>query len=157
VKSGAVDRALYFAYGSNLLSSRLRERVASARALCAARIDGHRLSFGKLGRDGSGKATLVPEAHAYVWGAVYRIDPSHWCLLDRFEPGYERVGVEVTTAAHQCLSVATYVAPETAPEPVALASYKSLVIAGAREHALPDDHIDFLIGLPARGDPDPLR
>jgi len=150
VSSGATERALYFAYGSNLSRSRLRDRVDSARPFCIARLEGHRISFGKLGRDGSGKATLVSEIGAWVWGAVYTIDPAHWESLDRFEPGYERISVDVTTDSERRLTVVTYLAPETAPDPTATPDYKEVIVAGAREHALPDAYIESLIRLPER-------
>jgi gamma-glutamylcyclotransferase (GGCT)/AIG2-like uncharacterized protein YtfP len=147
VSAGAIDRALYFAYGSNLLSSRLRERIPSADVFRTARLDDHRLSFGKLGRDGSGKATLVAELGAHVWGVVYAIDRAHWRLLDRFEPGYARTTVDVTAVSRERLSAATYVAPVAKPHPVASADYVGLVVAGAREHALPGYYIDGLARL----------
>jgi gamma-glutamylcyclotransferase (GGCT)/AIG2-like uncharacterized protein YtfP len=150
VNAGAIDRALYFAYGSNLLFARLRERVASARVVGAACLEDHRLSFGKLGRDGSGKATLVAEVGSQVWGAVYDIHSTHWERLDAFEPGYARVAVEVTMPDRRRLSVATYLAPEATPPPMASADYVALVIAGAREHALPSAYIDDVVRLAER-------
>lgn len=153
MRSGAISRALYFAYGSNLSPWHLRNRVPSARSFCIARLENHRVSFGKLGRDGSGKATLVAETDAHVWGAVYTMDPAHWELLDRFEPGYDRIEIDVTTDLERGLTVTTYLAPETAAVPAANPEYKHLVIAGAREHSLPSAYIDSLIRLPERSDP----
>lgn len=152
MKSDATGRALYFAYGSNLLSERLRSRVASARALCAAWVDGHRLTCGKLGRDGTGKATLVEDESARVWGAVYSIAATDWAVLDRFEPGYVRVALAVTTVRRESLLTTTYLAPVTAAAPVPLASYKQLIVNGAREHGLPADYIETLRRLPERLD-----
>jgi len=157
VSAGADSRAtaLYFAYGSNLVSARMRERVASARFHCVARLDGHRVSFGKLGRDGSGKATLVEEDGACAWGAVYALDPADWKALDRFEPGYLRIAVTLASEVRGRLVATTYRAPETAPDPAAFAWYKQTVIAGALEHGLPAAYVDRLRGLPER--PDPLK
>ena len=50
-------QALYFAYGSNLFSARMRERVPSAQARGPARLAGHRLTVDKPGRDGTAKAS----------------------------------------------------------------------------------------------------
>ena len=141
---------LYFAYGSNLLSQRLSARVASARAVGTAWVDGQRLSLGKRGRDGSGKATLVATPGARVWGALYSIDPAHWERLDGFEPGYARVALEVTSERRGRLLAATYIAPETASEAVAFAWYKRLIVEGAREHGLPAAYVDALLQLPER-------
>jgi gamma-glutamylcyclotransferase len=45
----------YFAYGSNMSLSRLRERVPSAEAVGCFSLNGHDLRFHKLSKDGSGK------------------------------------------------------------------------------------------------------
>ena len=144
---------LYFAYGSNLLSQRMSERVPSARPAGTAWLDDHLLSFGKRGRDGSGKATLVVEPGSRVWGALYCIDPEHWERLDGFEPGYARVAKDVVSERHGRLSATTYIAPETANEPIAFAWYKRLIVDGAREHGLPAAYVSELERLPARSAP----
>jgi gamma-glutamylcyclotransferase (GGCT)/AIG2-like uncharacterized protein YtfP len=154
VKASAVgDPSLYFAYGSNLRSSRMSERVPSARMHCVARADGMRLSLGKHGRDGSGKATLVAAATARVWGVVYAIDPGDWKRLDRFELGYARVSLLLTSEHEQPIAAISYIAPETAPDPTAFEWYKRLIIEGAREHGLPPNYMSELERLPARSAP----
>jgi hypothetical protein len=50
---------LFFAYGSNMLTERLRERCPDARPLGTAIARGYLLSFSKRSKDGSAKATLV--------------------------------------------------------------------------------------------------
>jgi gamma-glutamylcyclotransferase (GGCT)/AIG2-like uncharacterized protein YtfP len=151
-----MEPALYFAYGSNLLSKQMSARVASARAVGTAWVDGHRLFFGKRGRDGSGKATLVTDVSSRVWGALYAIDPAHWERLDGFEPGYARVELIVTTARGERVNAASYVAREMASDPVAFAWYKRLIVDGAREHDLPAPYIESLLKLPERIDPQRL-
>jgi len=150
-----IEPPLYFAYGSNLLSRRMRERVSSARAVGTAWVDGHRLSLGKAGRDGSGKATLVADPDARVWGVLYAIDPAHWKRLDDFEPGYKRVALVVTTRGRERVLASTYVAPPTARDPVAFAWYKRFIVEGAREHDLPAPYVEALLELPERPDPTP--
>ena len=146
----------YFAYGSNLSSARMRKRVPSARAVCAATLDDHQLTLGKPGRDGSGKATLVRVPGALCWGVVYAIDTDEWDLLDACEPGYGRTSRIVTTVARERLAVETYLAPATAPDPVATPLYKSFIVDGAREHGLPADYVGSLERLPVRREPDGL-
>lgn len=46
---------LYFAYGSNMSSARLRARVPSCRPIGIAFLPGHELRFHKRSKDGSGK------------------------------------------------------------------------------------------------------
>ena len=152
----AGDRSLYFAYGSNLSTGRMGERVPSARIVAAARVDGRRLSLGKQGRDGSGKATLVDAPGAFVWGVVYAIDPRDWRRLDRFERGYARISLLVTWEREQRVAATSYVAPETAPDPTPFGWYKRLIVDGAREHGLPAAYVAELERLPERDDPGPI-
>lgn len=144
--------ALYFAYGSNLSSTRMRERVASARVVGPGRIADYRLALDKRGSDGSGKANLVAEPGAGVWGVVYAIDAQDWTHLDAHEPGYDRIGVEVRTPLRH-LSAWTYRARIRTDDPVAFDWYKRLIVEGAREHGLPPEWLEALVALPERPDP----
>jgi gamma-glutamylcyclotransferase len=140
---------LYFAYGSNLSSARMRERVVSARVLGTARIADYRLALDKRGADGSGKANLARAPGVSVWGVVYSIDVEHWARLDACEPGYRRVEVEVWTP-ERSLVAQTYLARILTDDPVAFDWYKRLILDGAREHRLPDEWIETLAALPER-------
>jgi hypothetical protein len=142
-------QSLYFAYGSNLCSARLRSRVASARALGPARLPDRRLSMDKRGRDGSGKANLVPELGCEVWGVVYALGAEGWPTLDACEAGYTRVAVEVLTAL-ESLRVQTYLAERLTLDPVPFNWYKRLIVEGAREHGLPAEWVRLLESLPER-------
>jgi hypothetical protein len=64
---------LYFAYGSNMRSARLRERVPSARYFATGKIQGYKLAFHKRSKqDGSGKADALLRAMTpMVCGAFY--------------------------------------------------------------------------------------
>lgn len=128
------------------------ERVPSARFVAVARADDRRLSLGKLGRDGSGKATLIDAPGAFAWGVVYAIDPRDWRRLDRFERGYARISLLVTWEPGQVVAATTYVAPETAPDPTPFGWYKRLIVDGAREHGLPAEYVAELAKLPERDD-----
>jgi gamma-glutamylcyclotransferase len=146
-----VVSALYFAYGSNLSPARMRERIAAAEPLGAARLAGFCLRLDKRGADGSGKANLCADPEREVWGALYRFDASEWPRLDAFEPGYERIEVEVV-----CLGSAraahTYLSRRLTPDPVPFAWYKRLLVEGARAHGLPEEWVRTLEALPERTD-----
>ena len=143
---------LYFAYGSNLKEGRMRQRVPSARTETVAFLDHHRLVCNKRGRDGSAKANLARDAGHRVWGVLYRIEPGHLTLLDRFETGYERVEVEVCTAAGDAHRASTYRSDRVTREPIPFAWYRELILEGAREHGLPAEYLKLLEALPARSD-----
>lgn len=156
---------LYFAYGSNLLTRRLRERAPSAQVVAVAALHGHVLRWHKLARDGSGKCDVVPApagltaAQATVWGVVYRLDPRDKPALDAAEDlgvGYaqQQVWVQAEGAALQaCL----YQALLTDPAALPFAWYRDLVVAGALEHGLPPDYVAGLTAAPTQPDPDLAR
>lgn len=143
--------ALYFAYGSNLSLARMRERIAGAEPLGAARLVGFCLRLDKRGADGSGKANLGDDASQSVWGALYRIDANEWPRLDAFEPDYERFEVEVEWRGG-ARRAQTYRSHRLTPDAVPFAWYKRLLVEGARAHALPEAWIRRLERLPERSD-----
>jgi len=127
----------------------MRERIAGAEALGAARLDGFCLCLDKCGRDGSGKANLREDAAEIVWGALYRFDACEWPRLDAFEPGYERIAVSVAFGG-AAMDAHTYRSHRLTQDPVPFVWYKRLLVEGARAHALPDDWIRHLEALPER-------
>ena len=145
-------QGLYFAYGSNLRVTRMCGRVPSARPLGVASLRGYRLTVDKHGRDGSGKANLRAEDGATVWGALYELDATHWKFLDACEPGYSRLTVQAELRRTAPVEAQTYRSGLLTDEPVPFASYKQLLVDGAREHGLPDEWIRFLLALPEKPD-----
>ena len=146
----------YFAYGSNMSSARLAARVPSARSQVIACLRDWRLAFDKPGRDGTGKANLVSAAGRVVWGVAYTLDPAEWEVLDRFEPGYRRVGVRCERPDGTPLDAVTYVfgardgggRRDLAPSD----EYLGYVIAGAQEHGLPAAYLESILdALRGRG------
>ncbi|MBX2806036.1 MAG: gamma-glutamylcyclotransferase [Hyphomicrobiales bacterium] len=138
----------YFAYGSNMLTARLRERCPSAMAVGRAYASGYRQTFDKLGRDGSGKATIVADAFGRVDGVLFRISARDLPALDRAEWGYLRQDefpVTKLECSAQILAV-TYIAPpEICRSGLAPFDwYLELVRAGEREHKSPDDNTESL-------------
>jgi gamma-glutamylcyclotransferase len=104
-----VSAELYFAYGSNLDAEQMRARCPTARGLGRARLAGHHLAFSHYStRWGGGAADVVRDAGAAVWGVVYEMGPEDFARLDRFESGYERVGLEVEGEARGRLRVTSY-------------------------------------------------
>jgi gamma-glutamylcyclotransferase len=147
---------LYFAYGSNMLSRRLRaaDRAPSARPLAVARLSQHRLSFDKLSdRDGSGKCDAEHSGQLTdcVIGVVYRIDACEQVALDLVEGvgiGYRRCEIEVDSDVAR-LRCRTYLATLKQPGLRPFDWYKALVVAGAREHGLPVAYIEALLRVDA--------
>jgi len=140
----------YFGYGSNMSSARLRARIPQARPLGAALLPAHRFACNKRGRDGSGKANVVAERNAEVWGVLFELPRDAWPALDRFEWGYRRTTARVEHSG-AALEAELYVA--LAPAAVELPPfdwYRDHMLAGAREHGLPPGVVAALAALPVR-------
>lgn len=155
------DSFLYFAYGSNMLTRRLRERTPSARAVGVATLAGFELRWHKVSKDGSAKCDMVPAAatEARVYGVVFEIAMQDKRALDLAEGiglGYREQLVKVETV-QGAIEAWTYRATNIDRLAQPYTWYKALVIAGAREHALPTSYVDALAAVPSKEDPRPER
>lgn len=156
---------LYFAYGSNMLSARLkdRKRCPSAAPLGMASLSGHRLMWHKPStKDLSGKCDVVPASEDEVaHGVLYRISESERAALDREEGagpkgGYKAVTLSVVHDGKK-VDAASYQATVSDPSLKPWSWYRALVVAGANEHDLPSEYIDALAGVEAPLDADTAR
>ena len=147
----------YFAYGSNLLSSRLADRCPSARYHAVACVDDLAIEFSKeSGEDGSGKATLVPSHGHRVYGVVYEVEPGELEILNRIESGYDlKHDFKVTLPdTGTPLTVKTYIAPDWNRKPglKPFDWYLALIVAGAIEHGFPQAEISAYRNMEFRTD-----
>ncbi len=151
----------YLAYGSNMHTGRLRARLSSVCAVEGARLGHHRLTFDKRGRDGSGKCNIVATPDACLFGVLFRLPVSALIALDAIEGrGYVRIAVRpVGLDSGRGYRAWCYRAPARAriPALVPFDWYRSLVVAGAHMHRLPDDYIEDLQCTPTRSDPNRFR
>ncbi len=152
---------LYFAYGSNMLTRRLRERAASALVVGTGFVEGHRISFDKVGADGSGKCDIRASSNPAdrVHGVLFSVDVRDKNELERAEGiggGSRNHETQVTTEAGLSTAV-LYLANDTNPELLPYDWYKEIVIAGAVEHALPADYVESLRAIESHPDPDADR
>jgi len=157
----------YFAYGSNLLTRRLRDpsRARSAVAIGVARAPGFVMRFQKIGTDGSGKCTLIPTGNDadVVYGVLYEFAESEAAGLDREEGvhlgGYARCSVQLRLPSGGTTEAMTYIAGDRYLNAACLPFdwYRDLVVAGAREHRLPSAYIRGLKQTRAVPDPDAAR
>ena len=155
---------LYFAYGSNLLLARIRERTPSATRLGQAALSAHRLCWHKRGfRDGSGKCDAFATSHDSdtVWGALFELDSAERATLDTAEGlgrGYRAIQIRVDTT-HGALCAFAYVAtPDAVDSTLApFGWYRDLVVAGARESGLPARYVSELAAVSVVPDPDEPR
>lgn len=151
----------YFAYGSNMLTRRLRERTPSACVVAVGALHGHELRWHKVSRDGSAKCDAVPTSSAagIVHGIVFEIDVAEKASLDVVEGigmGYKPRVVDVRTD-RGTLCAWTYQATNTDHMARPYTWYKALVVAGAREHGLPDAYVTALESAASKLDHDTER
>lgn len=152
---------LYFAYGSNMLTERLRDRVPSATPVTPATLPNWSLRFHKRSQDGSGKCSIVETDRATVHGVVFDVAPGDVPALDEAEfrgRGYERRRVhpqapDVSLDAFAYVAQPAYVDDALRP----YAWYLALVRAGARQHDLPSDYRSDLSAVEATLDPKTTR
>lgn len=152
---------LYFGYGSNMLTARLRRRTPSAEPVGVAILKDHSLKFRKRSVDGSGKCDIVaaPPKHV-VYGVVFRMNASEKNALDTaegFGKGYDRKSVRVAlTNGSECECV-SYYATTTDESLTPYDWYLALVSAGAEQHGLPSEYREFISTQISRADLKPDR
>jgi len=155
---------LYFAYGSNMCTGRLRKRVSTAALICKAKLPKHALHFHKRSKDKSSKAdafyTGRPED--VVWGVIFEFDQEEKAALNDAEglgQGYVEKNVTVIDDEKREHHVFTYVADAAYIEPdlPPYSWYTRFVIEGARQHGLPADYIGQIEAVPDTADPDKKR
>lgn len=141
---------LYFAYGSNMLSSRLVERAIFPTVIGRAVLYDWCVDFSKKSKDGSGKANLCYKADFVTWGILYEISSDEISKLDKFEKGYNRTKVKVKKDDGNIAEAEIYISDSLVDNPVAFDAYKQMLIKGATEHKLPAEYIDYLQQLPSK-------
>ncbi len=154
---------VYFAYGSNMLTCRLEQRVGKVEVLGVATLKQHRFQFDKESTDGSRKANVFYTGSDVdtVIGVLFQIDMKRKPDLDRAEglgKGYELKQVDVLVE-NKIVQASTYFAttPDRSSKNLPYDWYLELILAGAKEHALPEEYTDLIHAQPTKSDKDVLR
>ena len=148
---------LYFAYGSNMDWSQMKERCPCAKFVCRAKLWSHRLAFTlRSCRRRCGVADILRDETKDVWGVVYELLESELENLDKdgdFDLGrpdgqneYSRENCHVWREGDvkQLLLVSIYRGHPQPNPPLPNCDYKNLIVAGARHWQLPKDYIQEL-------------
>jgi gamma-glutamylcyclotransferase len=159
--SGLATTFFYFAYGSNMFTPRLTGRTPSAVVLGSASICGYKLTFDKFSIDGSGKCDMEATGNVddVTWGVLFCIDATEITALDKAEGlghGYRKETIRVRNADRE-VSAFAYVATRKESDLEPYHWYKNLVLAGCREHGLPDVYIAAIERVPSKSDGDKQR
>jgi hypothetical protein len=104
------DAFLYFAYGSNMYTRRLRGRTSSATCVGTGFVERHRLTFDKVSGDGSGKCNIesTTDPADRVYGVLFSISSAEAPTLDKFEGLASRSCVLLSVFLVRLFGVATY-------------------------------------------------
>lgn len=157
-----MSTALYFAYGSNMMTARLQARCPSARPAGVAFAENHWLTFWKKGRDGSGKGHLATSPGLAQPGVLFTLSPNDLIALDGFEGagyGYRRADdftIRLKDTG-EIMQAATYIATHLDETLQPYDWYLALIVAGAREHAFDEEIVRDLSATACREDPDRTR
>jgi cation transport regulator ChaC len=154
----------YFGYGSNTergtFLGRRRMRPIEVRV---GRLDGFELRFDLgVGPAERGVANVAARAGDHVWGVLWRISAEQAEHLDRSEGlhrgFYRRLAVEVHCGPGEAVPAFTYHSPRGRPGRKPSRRYLGLLLAGARQHGLPDAWIERLRAFElARDERDPRQ
>jgi len=152
----------YFAYGSNMASHRLLQRLPGAQHVEVGILTGHQLRFHKNDSGLSGKCNIefTDDHRDEVYGVVYQISNEDKRTLDRIEglgAGYNEKTVSITTLSGSILTSVTYFAIDVDHRVMPYHWYKQHVLRGAIEHGLPAEYIGKIESIESQEDPDERR
>jgi hypothetical protein len=140
---------------------RIELRLGACELVSVVRLDGYALRFHKRGGDGSGKcdAFYTGTATDTLYGVVYALSQTQRDQLDEFEgPGYASREVSVQAPSGALTAYAYVAKPEHVDANLQpFGWYKSIVVAGARSHALPTRYIERIASVRSAPDPDTGR
>lgn len=147
-----------FSYGSNMLISRIKDRIKGYRKIGIGYLPEHTLRFHKRSKDGSGKADayFTGKEDQKVWGVIGQIDKEAKKILDKFEGlgrGYNEKVVEIITNDEK-INTTIYVADSDCIDTnlIPFDWYKEFVVQGSIENQLPEDYIKLLKDIPCKKD-----
>ncbi|MGD2051928.1 MAG: gamma-glutamylcyclotransferase family protein, partial [Acidimicrobiia bacterium] len=146
---------LYFAYGSNMSETTLRERGIEAERAGIGLLRGYRLAFTLPSRRWTGRAAdILATPQTGVWGVVWRIAEA--TVLDAYEANYDRIVTAVTRYGRsrsdgwapdgrsEVWTYAVRVARKSATEAPPAPAYAQRMREGAEAARLPRHYLAFL-------------
>lgn len=138
-----MEKAKYFAYGSNMSLKRINKRISSVDLVGVGKLKDYEFICNKRSIDGSAKANIEFNQGSYVWGVIFELNKSELYLLDKIEGGYKRKEVTIKMSNDK-ISVYTYISENIKEDMRVLQDYKDIIIKGAKENDLPKKYINKL-------------
>lgn len=134
----------YFAYGSNMDATQMRQRCPHADFVSVGTISDWRFRI-----NSRGVATIVPEDESAVHGIVWRISKADEQTLDRYEGVgigiglYTKTTVEVRLRDGARFQAFLYLAQDHHPGP-ARPGYMDGIVAAALSNGFPSEYVEEL-------------
>jgi gamma-glutamylcyclotransferase (GGCT)/AIG2-like uncharacterized protein YtfP len=132
----------YFAYGSNMDSSRMARMYPSARASGIGILFDYRFIINQRGF-----ATVVPGTGKKVYGVLWALSEGDLLHLDEYEDVagglYSRVPVKVTLMRGAVSNAFVYIAANDRPGSPR-SQYLEAIVAAATRHGFPEPYINEL-------------
>lgn len=155
----------YFAYGSNMSLARLRARAPSVNRLGTYCLPEHKLTFNKVGNDGSGKcdAMSTGDSQDRIFGALYEIADDEKALLDEIEglgQGYDEKIVKLKVidgTSDLVIEAVMYYATSIKQGLLPYPWYLNHVLVGASETLVPTDYLQGIAQTQVIEDSDKVR
>jgi gamma-glutamylcyclotransferase (GGCT)/AIG2-like uncharacterized protein YtfP len=130
---------LYFAYGTNISSQRMKERCKYFKKISLAKLFGYQFIFNQRG-----VATVVKKPGSTVWGVLYDIDKDALNALDGFEGypvRYDRKKVEVRDKKDNTFNAIMYI-DYRSQEGVARPEHKKIILKCHQDDGFPEKYIN---------------
>lgn len=133
----------YFSYGSNMSQAQMRRRCPGARPIGAARLNNWCFLITRRGT-----ANIRRSHAARVYGALWRVEHTHFCTLDQWEGvrvgNFRRIRVLVKMTSGRSVYAETYVSNRHKKGRARLNYMLTAVLPGAVSFALPAEYLDEL-------------
>jgi hypothetical protein len=147
-----LNHVWYFIYGSNLFEEQLIKRLTELNEIYLKKVrcnlKGYEFKYNKKSIDGTSKGNLIESKNGVVEGiAVLILENKLIEFIDKYEPGYERVKIEILADNNSekieqfQFNAFTCISKKTNSSPPSL-EYVSKIIMGAKENELPLDYIN---------------
>lgn len=152
----------YFAFGSNLASARLLQRIPAASVQGVATLSEHQLCWRKNDRGQSGKCDIdfTGDPDHLVYGVIYHMTADEKLELDVVEGagfGYDHKAIEVTALQGEVIEAFTYYALDIDHNQQPFHWYKEHVLRGAMEHGFPLHYVEQIRATASIDDHDTER
>ncbi len=143
----------YFAYGSNMSQSQMKNRCPDSKLFGKGFLKNYKLDFLEFSpRWNGGCADVIPEDNSEVWGLIYEVSKNDIILLDGFE-GHPNFYIRKTlpiylenTEAEKSTTIEAevYILVNKKPFIVPSEEYLGIIKSAAKQFNFPKEYRDYI-------------